>query len=99
MFKLLKDLLILIVMVIEALLLFRFVLKFLAANSSTPFVSWIYEVTQPLLRPFQYAFPAASDRGGFELEFTTLFALFAYAFGGYLLEQILELFYKHKSST
>jgi hypothetical protein len=91
MMKLIKDVFALIVAVIEVLLVFRFVLKLLAANEAAGFVSWIYEASQPLLAPFVFAFPTASVRGGFALEFTTLFAIFAYAFGGYIIEEILSL--------
>jgi hypothetical protein len=91
MFKLVRDLLGLIIAVVEILLTLRFVLKLLAANQVAPVVNWIYETSQPLLQPFLFAFPAPAIKGGFILEFTTLFALFAYAFIGYILEQILEI--------
>ena len=82
--------------VVEVLLVLRFVLKLLAANPSAGFVEWIYDTTQPLLQPFLYAFPAPAAKGGFTLEFTTLFAIFAYAFFGYLIEQVLEIISKRK---
>jgi hypothetical protein len=76
---------------VEILLVFRFILKLLAANPNAGFVQWIYENSYPLLRPFLFAFPTPSVRGGFTLEFTTLFAIFAYAFIGYILQELLEL--------
>jgi hypothetical protein len=91
MFKLLRDLLALVMAIVEILLALRLVLKLLAANPTASFVDWIYKTTQPLLQPFLFAFPTPSIKGGFVLEFTTLFALFAYAFLGYLIEQILEI--------
>jgi hypothetical protein len=91
MFKLVRDLLGLVLAIAEILLALRFVLKLLGANQVAPIVNWIYETTQPLLQPFLFAFPAPSIKGGFVLEFTTLFALFAYAFAGYIIEQILEM--------
>ncbi len=91
MFKIVRDLATFIIGLISVLLVFRFVLKLLAASSSAPFVEWTYETTQPLLRPFLFAFPTPSVKGGFTLEFTTLFALFAYAFIGYLIQELLEL--------
>jgi|SRR5579859_513606 len=91
MFKLLKDLLIFIFTLVEVLLTVRFVLKLLGANPTASFVTWIYDSTQPLLQPFLLVFPTPSVRGGYVLEFTTLFALFAYAFVGYLIEQVLEI--------
>lgn len=91
MFRLLRDLTSFILGLIEILLVFRFILKFLGASPSAPFVRWIYETTAPLLQPFLFAFPTPSVQGGFTLEFTTLFAMFAYAFIGYLIQELLEL--------
>ena len=78
--KLLKDLSTFAFAIIEIILVFRFVLKILAANANSGFVAWIYATSQPLINPFLFAFPTPSVRGGFVLEFTTLFAIFAYAF-------------------
>ena len=97
-FKLLRDLATLVIGIIEILLVFRFVLKLLAANPNAGFVAWIYETTWPLLRSFVFAFPTPSVRGGFVLEFTTLFAIFAYAFLGYVVQELLEIMggkYRH----
>lgn len=74
---------------IDVLLIFRFVLKLLAANPEAAFVSWIYETTRPLLNPFILAFPTPQVGGGFTLEFTTLFAIFVYTFIGYLVKELL----------
>ncbi len=91
MFRLLKDLASFIVGLIEILLVFRFLLKFLGASSASPIVAWIYSTTAPLLQPFLFAFPTPSVQGGFTLEFTTLFAMFAFAFVGYLIQEVLEI--------
>lgn len=91
MHKLLSDLASFVIGLVELLLVFRFVLKLLGANASAPFVAWIYDMSQPLLQPFLFAFPAPSVRGGFVLEFTTLFAIFAYAFLGYLIQEVVLL--------
>jgi uncharacterized protein YggT (Ycf19 family) len=91
MFKIVRDLATFIIGLVSVLLVFRFVLRLLAANPSSAFVNWVYETTQPLLSPFLFAFPTPSVKGGFTLEFTTLFALFAYTFIGYLVQELLEL--------
>lgn len=91
MIRLLESLLQLILGVVEVLLTFRFLLKLLAANQAAPFVRWIYETSDPLLQPFIYAFPTPSVRGGYALEFTTLFAIFAYAFAGYLIQELIVM--------
>lgn len=91
MFRLLRDLANFIVGLIEILLISRFFLKFLGANAASSVVAWLYDTTTPLLQPFLLAFPTPSVRGGFTLEFTTLFAMFAYAFAGYLIQEVLEI--------
>jgi len=75
---------------IELVLIARFALRLFAANPASSFVAWVYETSQPLVAPFLLAFPAPTVRGGFVLEFTTLFALFVYAFIGYLLIEVLD---------
>lgn len=47
----------LVITVLEALLLFRFVFKLTGANASQPLISWLYAFTEPLVRPFQGIFP------------------------------------------
>lgn len=91
MFRFLRELVYFVVALVEIILLFRFVLRLLAANPAAPFVAWVYSTTQPLLEPFARAFPSATPGGGFVLEFTTLFAILAYAFIGYLLEELLTM--------
>ena len=89
--RLLRDLATFVFGLVEVLLVFRFVLKLFAANPQAGFVRWIYETTEPLLAPFLLAFPTPSVRGGYMLEFTTLFAIFVYAFVGYLVQELLEV--------
>ncbi|MDQ3008720.1 MAG: YggT family protein [bacterium] len=93
--KLISDLTTFIVGLIETLLVARFVLKLFAANPAAGFVSWIYETSVPLLRPFLLAFPTPSVRGGYQLEFSTLFAIFAYAFAGFLIQEFLYILQQH----
>jgi len=91
MVKLLNDLAMFVIGLIEISLIFRFVLKLLGANAGSEFVSWIYVNTQPLLQPFLFAFPTPSIKGGYVLEFTTLFAIFAFAFAGYVIQEVLDI--------
>lgn len=97
--KLLKNFSVLIFSLVGVLLMFRFVLKFLGASSSAPFVAFIYENTQPLLEPFLFAFPAPSISGRYVIEFTTLFAMFVYAFISYLIEEVLNLFNRESTKN
>ena len=66
-----------------------FFFEFFGANSSAPFVVWLYGTTAQLVSPFFRIFPSL-NLGGFVVDFTTLVAMVIYALIGYL---ILELFY------
>lgn len=92
MLKIVKDLAVFILGLVEALLTFRFILKLLAANPAADIVAWVYDTTAPLLQPFLLAFPTPTVRGGAVLEFTTLFAIFAYAVVAYLIQEALDMF-------
>ncbi|MFA5962057.1 MAG: YggT family protein [Parcubacteria group bacterium] len=78
-----------IVGVIEFLLSLRFIFKFFAVNSSTPFVAWLYGSTASLVAPFARILPNLNI-GGFVIDITTLVALIVYALAGYLLMEILS---------
>lgn len=69
---------------------FRFILKLLAANPETPFVSWLYAVTVPLLSPFSGIFPSPSLENGVIVEFTTLFAILIYILVSYLVVELIK---------
>lgn len=93
--KLIRELIAFAIAIIEVLLIFRFILKMLAANANVEFVAWVYDATGPLLAPFQAIFPTSSVRGGFALEFSTLFAIFAYAFMGFVMQELLKILERH----
>ncbi|PIT89195.1 MAG: hypothetical protein COU27_01695 [Candidatus Levybacteria bacterium CG10_big_fil_rev_8_21_14_0_10_36_7] len=76
--------------VIGVLLGLRVVLRLLGANSSAPFVGWVYETTQPLLTPFQGIFPLSRIDGGFTIEFSAIFALIIYSLVGYVILQAID---------
>jgi|SRR3989338_5820657 len=75
---------------VEGLLGLRIILKLFGASTSAPFVTWIYETTQPLLTPFIGMFPSPRLTDGFVIEFSSLFALMVYALIGYLATELLE---------
>ena len=84
MFGIVRTLVSLVVGVIEALLLLRFVFKFFVANVGTPFVAWIYSTTASLVSPFARIVPDLK-LGQFVVDFSTLVALIVYVFIGYLI--------------
>lgn len=77
-----------VVVAIEFFLGIRFLLRLFGANPAAPFVQWIYDMTQPLLVPFNNIFPTSRVEG-FVFDFTTLFALLVYVFIGYLVMELI----------
>jgi uncharacterized protein YggT (Ycf19 family) len=76
--------------IIEALILIRFVLKLLAANPNAGFSSFIYNVTAPLVAPFQGVFPTPASNGSV-LEIASLLAIVVYALISWAIVRLIEL--------
>ncbi len=62
---------------VEVLLLFRFVLKLMAANPEAGFTSFIYTVSYPFAAPFLYVVNSTQVSGSI-FEWTTLLAMIVY---------------------
>lgn len=75
---------------LEVLLLFRFVLKFLAANPAAGFSRFIYTVTSPFTAPFSAVFRATRVEGSV-FEWTTLLAMFVYLLVAYAVIRLLVM--------
>lgn len=77
--------------VIEILLTFRVVLKMLGANVSSPFVSLIYIVSDPLAAPFSGIFGVSTNPTGALFEWSTLVAMAVYAVVAYAIMQLMQM--------
>ncbi len=88
MIRMLRAIVNLVVGIIELLLVFRLILEFFVANAGTPFVSWLYGVTAPLVAPFSKIFPNWQF-SGFVVNFATVAALIVFALAGSLLLMLL----------
>jgi len=84
MFRVLRGLVNFAALIIELLLVFRFVFKFFVVNPNTPFVAWIHRLTAPLVAPFASILPNLKY-SGFVVDFSTLTALIVYAIAAYLI--------------
>jgi len=84
MFRTLRAFINIVVGIIELLLTFRLVFKFLVVNTGTPFVAWLYGVTAPLVAPFSKILPNWKF-SGFVVDFATVAALIVFAIAGSLL--------------
>jgi hypothetical protein len=62
---------------IEALLLFRFLLRLFGANPSAGFTDFIYTLSYPFRAPFQAVF-SSTQVSGSVFEWTTLLAMIVY---------------------
>lgn len=79
--------------ILEALLMFRFVLKLLGANPAAGFTHFIYSVTYVFAAPFLNVFRITRVEGSV-LEWTTLLAMLVY----YLIAvAIIRLFFMSKT--
>jgi len=76
--------------IVEALVLIRFVLKLLAANPDAGFSSFIYNVTAPLVAPFQGVFATPASNGSV-LELASLLAIVVYALLSWGIVRLIEL--------
>ena len=88
MFRIIRAFINIVVGIIELLLTFRLIFKFLVVNAGTPFVAWLYGVTALLVAPFAKISPDLKF-SGFVVDFATLAALIVYAIAGYLILMIL----------
>jgi uncharacterized protein YggT (Ycf19 family) len=81
-----------IIGVIVALLLLRFMLSLLGANRGNPFADFIYTSSQPFAAPFFGLFNYQAQYGIARFEFETLVAAIVYLLFGWLLTAIIEAF-------
>jgi len=80
-----KQLVFFVVSLTEGFLLLRVALKFMGANPTTPFTSWVYDTTYSLVYPFLGMFPTGIKGVSIEIEFSTLFAMVMFAVLGYVV--------------
>ncbi len=79
-----------IIGIIEALFLVRLGLQLFAANSLSPFVAWLYAVTNGLAGPFAGAFPAFPLGNGSVIDLSIVLAMICYAILGWLIVLLLS---------
>jgi uncharacterized protein YggT (Ycf19 family) len=76
--RLLGGLINFVLILVEAFLLVRVILRFFAANPTTPFVHWIYTSSSTLIDPFRGIFPTTVIGHNHVVDFTALFAMLVY---------------------
>jgi hypothetical protein len=84
--------------IVESVLLLRLLLKLLAANAGSPFVTFIYGVSGFLLGPFKGIFGSTSGGSGSVLEPATLVAMLVYALLAWGLVKLIMIFRRKRRS-
>lgn len=79
----------LLVGLVEFLLGLRILLRLLGASPGTGFTEWLYSLTDQLIAPFSGIFPSYTLSGNYVIEFSALFAMFAYAVLGWLIIRLV----------
>lgn len=79
-----------LVLIVITLISIRFILELFGANAQAPFTQWVYESTTQPLAPFHGIFQAAKLGKSYVIDFTSLFAIFAYSFLWYLIQYVLD---------
>jgi hypothetical protein len=82
----------LVLLVVEALIALRLLLKVTGANEHAGFASFVYRVTSPFVGPFHPVFRDQSV-GGHPFEVGSLLAMAVYAAAAYLLARLIRLLF------
>lgn len=77
---------------IAGLLAVRFLLVVFAANPNNAFTNFIYDITQPLVAPFQglFGIDTTIEETGSQLEIETLVAIVVYYLVGWLIVRLID---------
>jgi YggT family protein len=88
----------LILGVVETLIITRVILKLLAANPSSGFVRFVYNLSAPLVAPFQGIFPTPVTQNSV-LELSSLVAIAAYALIAWVIVRLIAIVGQRQSSS
>ncbi len=75
---------------LEVLLLFRLILKLLAANPGAGFTSFVYQISDPFVALFRGVFPTPAASGSV-LELFTILAMIVYAVVAWAIVQLIMI--------
>jgi uncharacterized protein YggT (Ycf19 family) len=77
----------------------RIILRLLDANAATPFVGWIYRVSESLMYPFTGIFPDFQLAPGSTIDVVAIVALIAYALIGYIIVSVINSIFHTAEDT
>jgi uncharacterized protein YggT (Ycf19 family) len=85
--------------IVIMLIAIRVLLKALAANTGAAFTSFIYNITDPLVAPFQGIFATPSSSRGSVFEFSSLVAIVVYALIAWAIVRLLDIAGRRTTTT
>jgi uncharacterized protein YggT (Ycf19 family) len=88
-YELLRTLINIALSIITFFLITRVVLRFFSTNPQTPFVQWVFSISNSLISPFANIVPDINTPTGV-LDIVTLVTLLAYLIIGYIVLSIIE---------
>lgn len=92
MLKLIAKIAYTIVILAQLLVSLRLVLIFVDASPDNAFSSWIFENSEPIIRPFHGLVQENYEIGGFNIELTSLVAIICLGLISYILSQMVKTF-------
>ncbi len=92
MLKLIAKIAYTIVILAQLLVSLRLVLKFVDASPDHAFSNWIFENSEPIIKPFQGLVQENYEIAGFNVELTSLVAIICLGLISYILSQMVKTF-------
>lgn len=77
---------------VETLVIFRIVLKIINADVNNSIVSWVYNLSDQLIKPFEGILSESISIDRFTIELTPIVALLFYAIIGFVLSELSKAF-------
>ncbi len=84
----------LILGIIALFLGLRIIFSLVGANSSAPFVAWVYLVSEGLITPFRGMFPNFAMGNNMYLDVVAVIALIVYSLVGYIIVALVDSAFK-----
>lgn len=88
-----QQLFILFYTALSVVLTARFIFSLLGSNTSSPFVNFVYQISQPFITPFANMFGVSVQAGMHRVEFEDLAALLVYALVFFGLAKLLSIIF------
>ena len=72
----------------------RIIFRLVNANPETPFVQWVYAVSDGFMNPFSGIFPNQTLAGASVLDLSAIIALIIYAVLAYIMTSLLQMIFR-----